>query len=606
MVDIKQLKEIANILRKDSLVITSKAGSGHPTSCLSCAEIMATLFFNEMKYDVNNADNLNNDEFVLSKGHAAPIYYSCLYHSGCARYPLDSLRKLNSVWEGHPTPFTRWIKFATGSLGQGLSLGAGMALSQKMQKRKSKTFVLIGDSEMAEGSNWEAIQFASHYNLNNLVAIVDLNGLGQRGETMIGHNAKLLSLRFSTFGWNAIVVDGHNIQQLLGAFERAKKSEKPTAIIAKTLKGKGVSFLENKEGWHGKALNENELKKALSQIKAGDFPLMNIQRPLEINMKEEKLGALKPLQIKVKENYSTREIYGLALANLAKSHHNVLAIDAEVSNSTFSEEVKKQNKNQFIEGYIMEQNLIGVSLGMSKKGYNVYSSSFAAFLERAHDQLRMATLSKPNLTICGSHCGVSIGQDGASQMGLEDIGMFRSLPNSILLYPSDAISTEKMVYLSTITPGLKYIRTTRGKYPILYNKDEEFAVGEFKVLRQTGKDKIVLIGSGVTLHESLKAHEELKKAKIDSAVIDLYCIKPLDIKKLSQFIKSHGNKVIITEDHYKEGGIGEMLMTELSGSGIVIKSLAVKEIPHSGSPEELLDKYGINAKAIVSEAKKIV
>ena len=518
----KKLQNMANILRKDSLTMTSKAGSGHPSSCLSCADIMSVLFFDEMKYDVADAENPDNDEFVLSKGHAAPILYSCLFHSGCARYDLNGLRKFNSPLEGHPMPFTKWIKFATGSLGQGLSIGAGMALGIKLQKRKSRVFVLVGDSEMAEGSNWEAIQFASHYNLNNLIAIVDINRLGQRGETMLGHDIAKYKKRFESFGWSVFSVDGNNVKQLISAFGKSRGSEKPVVILTKTLKGKGVKFIENKEGWHGKALDSKELEKAINGLGINEIPSFDIQRPEITEVKNGRELTLKQTTFKPKETVSTREAYGRALANLAKANPNLIALDAEVSNSTFSEEVKKEKPGQFVEGYIMEQNLIGVALGLSKKGFNVFASSFAAFLERAHDQIRMTALSKPNMTICGSHCGISIGEDGPSQMGLEDISMYRALPNSIILYPSDAVSTEKLVYLASQIAGLKYIRTTRPKTGIIYDKNEKFDVGDFKILRQSVKDKVVLIGAGITLHESLKAHEELKKAKIDSSVIDLY------------------------------------------------------------------------------------
>jgi transketolase len=605
MADKNELKAIADILRKDSIEMTTKAGSGHPTSCLSCADLMACLFFEEMRYDSGNAENPDNDEFVLSKGHAAPILYACLNRSGCARYDLNGLRKFNSPLEGHPMPFTKWIKFASGSLGQGLSLGAGLAIGMKMQKRKNRVYVLLGDSELAEGNNWEAIQFASYYKLNNLIAVVDANGLGQRGETQLGNNVKEYKKIFDSFGWESVVIDGHNIPQILKAFEKANKIEKPMVIIAKTIKGKGISFLEGNEGWHGKALNDKEAEKAIMKLHIHPFPNIIIHKPYQLEVKEEKERSLKPIAWKAKDIFSTREAYGLALANLAKSNPKIIAMDAEVSNSTFAEEVKKVKKNQFIEGFIMEQNLISSALGLSKKGFNVFASSFAAFLERAHDQLRMAAYSKPNLTICGSHCGVSIGQDGASQMGLEDIGMYRALPGSIIFYPCDPVSTEKLTYLASQTNGLKYIRTTRGKNLSIYEKDETFELGEFKILKESIKDKLVLIGAGITLHESLKAADELKKGKIDVSVIDLYCIKPLNIKKLSQFVKSHGNKVIVTEDHYKEGGIGEMLASELANTGITIKHLCVKEIPHSGAPDDLLDKYGINAKAIVAEAKKI-
>jgi transketolase len=601
---IKRLHSMAGVLRRDSLTMTTKAKSGHPTSCLSCAEIMSTLFFDEMKYDVGNAENLDNDEFIMSKGHAAPILYSCLYHNGCARYDLLGLRKFNSPLEGHPTPFTKWIKFATGSLGQGLSLGAGMALGIKLQKRKSKVYVLLGDSEMAEGSNWEAIQIASYYGLNNLIAIVDINRLGQRGETMVGHDISKYKKRFEAFGWEAIQIDGHNVKQILSAFEKAKKSEKPVAILAKTMKGKGIRFIEDKEGWHGKVLDEKELEKALRVLDVKEIPAFAIRKPETTETKPGRQLVLKPLVFKPKEEMSTREAYGKALANLARINPDIIALDAEVSNSTFAEEVKKIKPKQFVECFIAEQNMIGMALGLSKKGFSVYASTFAAFLERAYDQIRMTALSKPNMTLIGSHCGCSIGEDGPSQMGLEDIALFRALPGTIILYPSDAISAEKLTYTASQTPGFKYIRTTRPKTPIIHGKDEKFPIGDFKVLRQSVKDRVVLIGAGITLHESLKAHEELKKEKIDSAVVDLYCIKPLDIKKLSQFIKSHGSKLIIAEDHYKEGGIGEMLMSSLPAD-ISIRHLCVREVPHSGSKTELLERYGLSASAIVKEAKKV-
>jgi transketolase len=601
----KELQDLANILRRDSLIMTSKADSGHPTSCLSFAELLSCLFFNELKLDTKNPNNPDNDEFILSKGHAAAILYSCLKHIGVLTENLENYRKLTSDLEGHPTPELKWIKVATGSLGQGLSIGAGMALASKLQKRKSRTYVLLGDSELAEGSNWEALQFSSFNNLSNLTAIIDLNRLGQRGETMIGHNSKLLAIRLSSFGWNTIVIDGHNIKQILDALNKARKSDKPTAIIAKTIKGKGVSFLEDKNGWHGKALNEKELKKALAEIPNPQLTKITISPPEPINTKLPLEHKIILTKYKPQDEISTREAYGLTLANLTKSNPNILALDAEVSNSTFSEKVKKETPKQFIECFVAEQNMIGLALGLSKKGFNVFASSFASFLSRAHDQIRMSSISKANFTICGSHCGISIGQDGASQMGLDDLAMFRAIPTSTILYPSDAVSAEKLTILSSTISGIKYLRTTRPKTPIIYEQKEEFPIGEFKILKQSNKDKLVLIGSGITLHESLKAHEELKKSKIDSAVIDLYCIKPLNSKKLIEFVKQHGNKIIVTEDHYKEGGIGEALLSALNNSGIEISHLAVSRIPHSGTKDELLDRYGINAKAIVNLAKKI-
>ncbi len=598
----KELQDVANLLRRDVLKMTSAAGSGHPTSCLSCAELISVIFFNELRL----SGELNSDEFVLSKGHAAPILYAALSRSGMVKENLQTLRRLNSALEGHPIPgkLPR-IKVATGSLGQGLSVGVGLALASKKLSSDSKTYVLIGDSEMAEGSLYEAFQLASYYHLNNLCAIIDVNRLGQSGETMLGHDLETYKKRIESFGWQVEKINGHDTSQISSSLQKLKSSEKPLAILAKTVKGKGVSFLEDREGWHGKVLNKLELEKALKEIPSPKMPQIKLRNPepLQIKVKKSKLDLTK---YRLGQNVSTRESYGAALANLCLSSSDVLALDGEVSNSTFSQKVKVLVPEQFVECFIAEQNLVGMALGLSKKSFNVFASTFAAFLTRAHDQLRMAALSQPSLTFCGSHAGVSIGEDGASQMGLEDLAMFRSLPNSIVFYPSDAVSTGKLVELSAKTPGLKYLRLTRGKTPVIYKEDEKFSVGDFKILKESKSDAIVLIGAGVTLHEAIKASQELKKKKLNAAVIDLYCIKPLNAKKLIQFIKTHGNKIIIAEDHYKEGGIGEMLSSELINSGISIESLAIKEIPHSGTPEQLLEKYQINAKSIENAAINLV
>lgn len=608
--EVKELKETANTLRADSLKMTTEAGSGHPTSCLSCADLMAALFFHEMRFDSSDAGNPENDEFVLSKGHAAAIYYSALFRAGCIKDALLSYRKILSRLEGHPIPFDGWVKVATGSLGQGLSVGLGIALAAKLNKKKYRTFVLLGDSEIAEGEIYEALQFASYYKLNNLCAIVDVNRLGQRGETMVGWNTDKYAKRFASFGWEVKVINGHNLGQILSALKKFRKTKKPFVILAKTMKGKGVSFLENMEGWHGCALNRIELEKALDEIPVSDELKIDIEKPKFNKNTNEKTKLKIPALTNYAKNISvaTREAYGNAIANLAKVNRNVVAVDAEVSNSTFSEKIKFSVPRQFIEAFIAEQNMISLALGLSIKGFNVFTSSFAAFLSRTHDQLRMAALSKASITVCGSHAGVSIGQDGASQMGLEDISMFRDLPNSIIFYPSDAISTEKLTQIASILkkPSIKYIRTTRPKTPIIYSLKEKFPVGAFKVLRQTKKDKVVLIGAGITLHESLKAHEFLKSKYINSAVIDLYCVKPLNLGKLISFIKKHGKKVVIVEDHYAEGGIGEMLSLDLANNGIKISHLAIKEIPHSGTAEELLKKYGIDSKSIAKAALKVI
>jgi len=600
MVTNKQLSDIANVLRRDVAIMTTNAGSGHLTSCFSCAEILSCLFFHEMVWDIKDSKNPDNDEFILSKGHAAPILYSALYRSGAIKHNLNNLRKLNSPLEGHPMPKSlSQIKIATGSLGQGLSVGIGMALASKLQGRKFRTFVLMGDSETSEGSIWEAFQLASHYKLNNLCAIIDANRLGQRGQTMLGHDVKTYKKRIQSFGWNTLVVDGHNINQLIKALLKSKKSQKPTCIIAKTFKGKGVSFLENKENWHGRVMDNRHLHQALDELPHVSMPKIKIKKPIKMNEIKIKYLSSKPLNYSFGKEIATREAYGETLANLAILDNKIIAIDAEVSNSTRSEEVKKRTPRQFIETFIAEQNLIGIALGLSVKGFKPFASTFATFLTRAHDQIRMASLSSTNFTICGSHAGVSIGEDGASQMGLEDISMFRSLPNSTIFYPSDAVSTKELTKLASKNKGITYIRTTRPKTQVIYANNEKFPIGDFKILKESKKDKGVIIGAGITLHESLEAHKNLMKKNFNVAVVDLYCIKPFNSKKLIDFIKKHGNKIVISEDHYQEGGIGEMLAEELENTNIKIKHLYVSEIPHSGTKEELLKKYKIDSNAIV-------
>lgn len=597
----KQLQDIANILRRDSLKMTTAAGSGHPTSCSSCAEIMSVLFFNEMKYDTKNPNNPDNDEFILSKGHAAPILYSCLFRAGCIKENLNDLRKLNSPLEGHPVPKSlNWIKAATGSLGQGLGVGVGMALAARLQKRKFKTFVLMGDSEIAEGSIYEALQIASKYNLNNLIAIVDINRLGQRGETIHGHNIEKYKQRFKGFNCTVFSIDGHNIKQIIQALKKARASTKPVIILAKTLKGKGIPTIENKNGWHGKPLSREDLNIALRNIPNPKMPKIEIKKPTKIQY-EPKTNPLK--KITYTDETATRKAYGNTLAALAKSDSNILAIDGEVSNSTYSGLVKKETPKQFIEAYIAEQNMVSMALGLSTKGFNTFTSTFAAFLSRAHDQIRMSALSSANMTISGSHAGVSIGEDGSSQMGIEDISTFRALPNSYVFYPSDAVSTQSLTIQSSKLKGIKYIRTTRAKTPILYKPSEQFPIGDFKILKQSNKDKAILIGAGITTHEALKAYNKLKEGNINVAVIDTYCIKPFNHSKLIKFAKAHSNKIIIAEDHRPEGGIGEMIANGLMGSNIKIKHLSINEIPHSGKPNQLLKKYKIDSAAYTQSMK---
>lgn len=605
----QKLSDIANLLRRDSLTMTTVAGSGHPTSCLSCAEIMSVLFFDEMKYKSLNAHDLHNDEFILSKGHAAPILYAALKRASLLKEPIKNFRKSEGELQGHPVPSKEepWIKVASGSLGQGLSIGLGCAIAQKILKSNARTFVLLGDSEVAEGSIYEACEVAAYYKVKNLVAIMDMNRLGQRGQTMLGHDENAYAKRFRGFGWSVFKADGHDIFSLKRALRNASKAKNPSIIIAKTFKGKGVSFIENEGGWHGKALNKEELEKALREVPSPQMPQMVIKEPSEVKIKEKKSSKEKIPSLDFNTEIATREAYGYALEKLITKDEKIMVLDAEVSNSTFAEIAKKIHHGQhFIESFIAEQNMVGMAQGLALKGFHVYASSFAAFLSRAHDQIRMSALSRTNMTICGSHAGISIGEDGASQMALEDIAMFRDITDSIILYPSDALSTIACVELANKNKGIKYIRTTRSKTSVIYDRNEKFELGDFKVVKESEHDKVVLIGSGITLHESLKAYEKLKEHKIHASVVDLYCIKPLNIKKLIHFIQKHGNKAVITEDHYSAGGIGEMLALELMGTGIRIKTLHINKVPHSGTKDELLDKHGINARHIAMHARTFI
>lgn len=602
----KEVETIADLLRRDVMEMTTAAGSGHPTSCLSAADVAAVLWFCEMFYDPSQPQHPNNDQFVLSKGHAAPLLYACLKRAGCITDDLSSLRKIDSPLEGHPLPHTSWIKVAAGSLGQGLAMGAGMALGARMKKSPSRTYVLMGDSECAEGSVWEAAQFAAYYELTNLVAIIDVNRLGQRGATMLGHDTAAYKKRFESVGWNTIVINGHKIADIIAAFKKAHASKKPCVLIAKTYKGKGVPFLENKENWHGRVLTTEQLPKALKGLPDRDFPLWKPQLPTPSKEETGKLIITTPNFYEQGTLVATREGYGKGLARLAADNAHVIALDAEVSNSTYADKVKERVPHQFIECFIAEQTLIGVAQGLATKGYVPFASTFASFLTRAHDQLRMAALGAARITVCGSHAGVSIGEDGPSQMGLEDIALFRTLPNATVFYPADAVAAERLVQLAAQTPGITYIRTTRPATPLIYNPKEEFVINEFKVLRLSNNDSVVLAGAGITLHEALKAHDVLKKQGISTAVADIYCIKPFPAVKFIEFVKKHGNRLIIVEDHYAEGGIGDMLAHALMNTAITIRHLAVPRVPHSGTKDQLLDAAGINAKAIIVAARELI
>jgi len=603
---VKNLAEIARLLRYYILAATTQAGSGHPTTCLSSVELMTGLLFGGFfRFDSDNPDNPNNDRLIFSKGHAAPLLYSLWTVAGkLSETELLTLRKFGSSLEGHPTKSFPYAEAATGSLGQGLSIGAGMAINGKyIDRLPYKVFVLLGDSEMAEGSVWEAIQLAAYYKLNNLIGIIDVNRLGQRGETMYGHDLEAYSKRISSFGWKTICIDGHNFDEIFKAYEEAINSAIPAMIIAKTIKGKGISFLEDREGKHGVALTEDEFKEALKELGEIKRITVSVNKPEMLQPLSESV-TIKEVNktYSIGEVVATRRAYGEAVAKIFPEFPDIVVLDAEVCNSTYAEIFKKHYPDRFFECFIAEQNMVGMAVGLSLRGQIPFVSTFAAFLTRTFDHIRMAQYSDANIKFVGSHAGVSIGQDGPSQMGLEDISMMRSILNSVVLYPSDAVATEKLVREAARYQGIVYIRTTRSATPVIYSYDEEFPIGGAKVLRYSDDDWFSVIGAGITLYEALKAYVELKKQGIFIRVIDLYSVKPIAREILKKALNE--TKALITvEDHYPSGGIGEAVMAELGSDRVY--SLACRKVPKSGRPEELLDYEEISAKAIVGKVLEL-
>jgi transketolase len=563
-----------------------------------------------MRYDPKNPGHPGNDRFVLSKGHAAPILYAAWAEAGL--FPVEkllSLRRLGSELEGHPTPRFAASPVATGSLGQGLGVGAGMAWAGKHDQAGYRVYVLLGDGETAEGAVWEAAAFASFYKLSNLVAIVDVNRLGQSDFTMLQHDTTTYARRFAAFGWQAFEIDGHNLEEIVKAFDLvAQVKDKPAAIIARTLKGKGVSFIENKNGWHGKALKKDELERALAELPL-DGSGRSIQIPSPASAAPAPVSPAKKMDApsyEIGQPVATREAFGAALKKLGGIDQRVVALDGDVKNSTYSEFFAGSFADRFIECYIAEQNMIAVAVGLGTTGKIPFASTFACFLCRAYDQLRMAAISRANLKLMGSHAGVSIGEDGASQMGLEDLAMMRALPGSTVLYPSDAVAMERLTEAAARQPGIVYLRGTRMKTPVLYANEEKFPIGGSKVLRQSDTDTVALVSAGVTLIEALKAYEMLKAEGIHARVIDLYSVKPVDRPTLLAAARATGNTLLVVEDHYPEGGLGEAVASALSEDGVRIVRLAVGSIATSGKPEELLDAAGISARHIVERARTLV
>jgi transketolase len=607
------IKEKAKLLSIYSMMSTTAAGSGHPTSCMSAAQLVAGVFFYAMKFDPKNANSNDDDRFVLSKGHAAPLLYSALAEAGV--FPVSrvmTLREFSSELEGHPTPKIHGVDAATGSLGQGLSVGAGLAIGARMDKSDTRVYVLTGDGELAEGQIWEAAAFAAHYRLDNLTVICDINRLGQSEPTMYQHDMERYRLKWESEGFETQVIDGHDVAAVLAALDKAKATKgKPQAIVARTIKGHGFSQVADKLNWHGKPFSKEQLAAAIAELGGGPTvppdPGKSYERkPLPV---PPDFPAPAAPDYAADAKVATREAYGFGLKRLGAANKQVVAISGDVKNSTFSETFQDAEPDHFWQGYIAEQNLVSVAVGLQARGKVPFADTFACFLSRAYDNVRMAAISRANINLCGSHCGVSIGEDGPSQMALEDIAMFRAIHGSAVFYPSDAVSTERLVETMARRVGVNYIRTSRPKFPIVYSKDEKFPIPGFKVLRKSDQDKVTVIGAAVTLHEALKAADELKKAGTAIRVIDLYCVKPIDGKAIAAEIAATGGKLITVEDHWPEGGIGEAVLSALAGAGVSptkFKLMAVTGMPHSGKPEELVDAFGISARDIAAAVKAII
>lgn len=607
-------------MREWSLKMTTKAGSGHATSSLSAADIVAVLFLYAMRYDPKNFNNPNNDRFILSKGHAAPILYAAWKEMGkLTEKDLLSYRSFDSVLEGHPSLRFPYAEAATGALGIGLSIGAGEALCAKLDKRSYKTFVLMGDSEISEGCIWEAVQIASFYQLNNLIGIIDCNRLGQSTPTMEaleGDAPERFAKMFAAFGWQPFIVDGHSIKALMETMDKARAMiDKPAIIIARTKKGYGVDLFEDKEGFHGRALKPDQLEIALNQLKKR-FPAASVPStyhwrltlPQEDEPREEACAIEMPIKtFVVGDEIATRKVYGQALTELGTARKSIVSLDAEVKNSTYAELFEKVHPDRFFQCFVAEQNMVSMGVGFDRRGKIPFISTFGAFLSRAHDQIRMAAIGNAALRLVGSHAGVSIGEDGPSQMALEDIAMMRSIPDSIVLYPSDAVSTYKLVHaMANYDVGISYLRTTRMATPIIYANDEPFEIGGCKVVKQSADDRVCVIGAGVTLFEALKAREQLLHEGISISVIDLYSIKPLDLQTIRSVVNASGKRLVTVEDHYLQGGLGEAVAAALCNDDFHSANLAVTKLSRSGRPEELLADAGIDAVAIIQAVRKLL
>lgn len=602
--------ELAQQFRVDSVRSSSRAGSGHPTSSLSAAELMAVLVAKHLRYDVDQPDDPNNDHLIFSKGHASPLYYSILLAIGAIKEDeFDTYRRRGSRLEGHPTPVLPWVDVATGSLGQGLPVGVGVAMAAKMlDKLPYRVWVLCGDSEMAEGSMWEAAAQASYDKLDNLVAIIDVNRLGQTGPTRYEWNLDIYAERLRAFGWHTIEIDGHDVAAVDAAYaEAAATKGKPTAVVAKTIKGKGVSAVENKNGAHGKPVEDEAA--AIKELGGLRDIRLAPAKPASSGAVHAfaKAGALELPHYELGQKVATRKAYGDALLALGKADPKVVVLDGEVGNSTYTETFGKVFPDRFFQMYIAEQQLIGAAVGMQVRGWKPFAATFAAFLTRAYDFVRMAAVSRANMSLCGSHAGVSIGEDGPSQMGLEDLASLRAVFGSTVVYPCDANQTARLLALLATTDGITYMRTTRQATPVIYGPDEEFTIGGSRVLRSSADDSVTIVAAGITVPEALAAADELAGLGVSARVIDLYSVKPLDSATLVEAARATG-RVVTVEDHWPEGGIGEAVFSALAEAGATVAGeiLAVRHMPDSATPDEELAEAGIDRQHIAAAARLLV
>ncbi|MEQ8975818.1 MAG: transketolase [Coleofasciculus sp. C1-SOL-03] len=615
-----QWHELAQQLRVDSIRSTTAAGSGHPTSSMSAADLMAVFMSKYFRYDFDNPDNPNNDRFILSKGHACPLLYAMHKAAGVmSDEEMMSLRQFGSPVQGHPVPVLPGIEVATGSLGQGLSVGVGMALAGKyLDQLPYRVWVLQGDSETAEGSVWEAFDHASYYNLDNLILIIDVNRLGQRGQTELGWNTQAYATRARAFGWHAIEIDGHDFKDIEQAYGEALSiHNQPVVIIARTVKGKGASVVENQSGWHGKNLDDEKANAAIEELGGQRNIQISVQKP-EDEGEPAIIGETQPLELPTYdegEKVATRTAYGKALAAIGASRSDVVALDGEVSNSTRAKFFAKTHSDRFFEMFIAEQQMLGAAMGLQARHYKPFVSSFGAFLSRAYDFVRMAAISRANIKLSGSHAGISIGQDGPSQMALEDLASMRAVWSSTVLYPCDGNQTAKLVGQMVDRDGIVYLRTTRMKTPVIYEKAEEFPIGGSKTLRSSDRDQVTVIGAGVTLHEALKAYDQLKQEGITARIIDAYSVKPIDTETLHQAAQDTEGNLIVVEDHWLEGGLGAAVQDAFAGVDtaptyqgpqLQLIKLAVQNMPGSGKPQELMHEAKIDADAIVAAARSLV